>query len=75
MSHLSIDEISADFTKQAVVENISRSVGTRNKLVHEYDSVDQKQIYASIKDCLADYTQYCAYLLTFLHSREGTLIG
>ena len=36
-------------------EDISRSVGTRNKLVHEYDSVDQNQIYSSIKDCLSPF--------------------
>ena len=45
---------------------ISKSVGTRNKLVHEYDKVDQKIIYDSIADCLRDYQQYCGYILKFL---------
>lgn len=48
---------------------ISKSVGTRNKLVHEYDKVDQVSIYNSIADCLRDYRQYCDYLLKFLEER------
>ena len=45
---------------------ISRSVGTRNVLVHEYDKVDYRKIYNSISDCLRDYHQYCEYILEFL---------
>lgn len=48
---------------------ISKSVGTRNKLVHEYDKVDQISIYNSIADCLRDYQQYCGYLLKFLEEK------
>lgn len=47
-------------------QEISKSVGTRNKLVHEYDKVDQESIYNSISDCLKDYHQYCEYILKFL---------
>jgi len=47
-------------------EQISRSVGTRNVLVHEYDKVDYRKIYNSISDCLRDYHQYCEYILEFL---------
>ncbi|MBI4686399.1 MAG: DUF86 domain-containing protein [Nitrospirae bacterium] len=42
------------------------SVGTRNKLVHEYDKIDQEKIYSSISDCLKDYHKYCDYVFTFL---------
>lgn len=45
---------------------ISRSVGTRNVLVHEYDKVDYNKIYNSISDCLRDYHQYCEYILEYL---------
>lgn len=48
---------------------ISKSVGTRNKLVHEYDKADQRLIYDSIADCLRDYQQYCGYILKFLEGR------
>lgn len=47
-------------------EDISRSVGTRNKLTHEYDKADQQKIYDSISDCLNDYTKYIEYLTAFL---------
>ncbi|TRZ80239.1 DUF86 domain-containing protein [bacterium] len=56
---------SEDFGK-----SISKSVGTRNILVHEYDKIDYSQIYSSIKDCLKDYHQYCDYILKFLEKSE-----
>lgn len=48
---------------------ISKSVGTRNALVHEYDNIDYGKIYSSIKDCLKDYHQYCQYILDFLEKK------
>ncbi len=51
---------------QKFAEQISKSVGTRNILVHDYDNVDYGKIYASISDCLKDYHQYCEYILKFL---------
>lgn len=50
-----------DFAKE-----ISKSAGTRNKLVHEYDTTDPDKIYSSIGDCLRDYNKYCEYILKFL---------
>lgn len=47
-------------------ENISRSVGTRNKLAHEYDKINKEKIYTSVHDCLEDYTKYCEHILNFL---------
>ncbi|MBU2578883.1 DUF86 domain-containing protein [Patescibacteria group bacterium] len=47
-------------------KNISKSVGTRNILVHQYDEIDYSQIYSSISDCLKDYYQYCDYIFKFL---------
>ncbi|MEK7175736.1 MAG: HepT-like ribonuclease domain-containing protein [Patescibacteria group bacterium] len=47
-------------------QEISKSIGTRNKLVHEYDNVNQQAIYNSIKDCLIDYQQYCDFILKFI---------
>ncbi len=52
------------------VEGISKSVGTRNILVHEYDEIDYSKIYSSITDCLKDYHQYCEYILEFLEKNE-----
>ena len=52
------------------IENISKSVGTRNVLTHDYDEVDYSKIYSSINDCLKDYYQYCDYILKFLEKDE-----
>lgn len=51
-------------------EQISKSVGTRNVLVHEYDKVDYSKIYNSISDCLRDYHQYCEYIIQFLGKQK-----
>lgn len=45
---------------------ISKSIGARNKLAHEYDNIDYNIIYNSIADCLRDYNKYCDYILEFL---------
>jgi len=54
-------------------ERIAKSVGTRNVLVHDYDNetTNYKKIYASVSDCLKDYTQYCDYILKFLEKSES----
>ena len=47
-------------------EEISKSVGTRNMLAHEYDKMDYSKVYNSMGDCLRDYNKYCEYILKFL---------
>jgi uncharacterized protein YutE (UPF0331/DUF86 family) len=47
-------------------ENIAKSVHTRNVLVHQYEELDEKVFYESIKDCLIDYHKYCEYILKFI---------
>lgn len=49
-------------------KRISKSVGTRNILVHDYDKVDYSQIYDSIDDCLEDYHKYCDYILKYIEN-------
>lgn len=53
-------------------EEISKSIGTRNLLVHEYDKIDPKLIYNSISDCLRDYHQYIEHILLFLEKVPKT---
>ena len=47
-------------------QTIAKSVGLRNILVHQYSKLDEQLFYASIKDCLAQYTRYCAYIIRYL---------
>ena len=57
---------------QDFAKSIGKSAGTRNVLVHDYDEADQEEVYASVSDCLKDYTQYCNYILKFLE-KSGNL--
>jgi uncharacterized protein YutE (UPF0331/DUF86 family) len=54
---------------QEFADQISKSIGTRNVLVHEYDKVDQRKIYDSVSDCLRDYQKYCEYILEFVNKK------
>ena len=47
-------------------EEISKSIGTRNMLAHEYDKMDYSKVYNSMGDCLKDYNKYCEFVLKFL---------
>jgi len=52
-------------------EQISKSVGTRNILAHDYDDIDYSLIYESVKDCLKDYHKYCDYLLKYIKLEDN----
>lgn len=45
---------------------ISKSAGFRNAIVHGYNDLDQKTVYRSVGDALKEYVQYCDYILKFL---------
>lgn len=47
-------------------ERISKSVGLRNAIVHNYRKLDEEKFYNSINDCLNDYAKYCEYILKFI---------
>ena len=47
-------------------EEIARSAGLRNILVHDYNDVDRKTVHASIRSCLQDYHRYAEYVTKFL---------
>lgn len=45
---------------------IAPSAGLRNRLVHEYDNVDEKIVYNSVGEALSQYAQYCDFVLQFI---------
>jgi uncharacterized protein YutE (UPF0331/DUF86 family) len=47
-------------------EEIALSAGLRNRLVHEYDTVDQEIVYKSVSEALEQYASYSAYILKFI---------
>ena len=50
----------------AFAEQIARSAGLRNILVHDYNDVDRKIVHGSIRSALQDYHQYIERLTAFL---------
>lgn len=50
--------------------SIAPSAGLRNKLVHEYDEIDERLVYESMKDALRDYPKYCDHILSLLDRVE-----
>lgn len=47
-------------------QKVSKSAGFRNKIVHEYNNLLENKIYETVKEALAQYTEYCAYILKFI---------
>jgi uncharacterized protein YutE (UPF0331/DUF86 family) len=47
-------------------EEIARSAGLRNILVHDYNDVDRRIVYGSIRTCLEQYHRYVESVEAFL---------
>jgi len=50
----------------ALSEKLAHSAGLRNRIAHEYDEIDEKQIYSAIKSCLKDVPEYLACVRKFI---------
>lgn len=59
-----LDVYPRDFADQ-----IARSAGLRNILVHDYNDADRRIVHASVRSCLRDYHRYLEYVEAFLDSR------
>lgn len=51
-------------------EEIAKSAGMRNLLVHDYDNINPRIIYDSVRDALEQYSKYCQYILTFIDGQK-----
>jgi len=51
-------------------QKIAPSAGLRNRLVHEYDDLDEKILYSSISKEVKQYIRYCRYVLDFLKKKN-----
>ncbi|MFQ5963630.1 MAG: DUF86 domain-containing protein [Candidatus Scalinduaceae bacterium] len=47
-------------------EDISRSAGLRNVIVHEYNDLNKVVIYKKVGDAISQYVKYCDYILKYL---------
>jgi len=52
-------------------EQISKSAGFRNAIVHGYNDLDEWTVYQSVGDALREYTKYCRYILKFLSKHSS----
>jgi len=46
--------------------SIAQSTGLRNRLVHQYEVIDHTIVHSAIAVALAQYTEYCRHITTFL---------
>lgn len=47
-------------------DEISKSAGFRNAIVHEYNNLDKGIVYKSVGEAVDQYKKYCEYILNFL---------
>lgn len=52
-------------------DEISRSVGLRNILVHQYRELDENFFYGAIKESVAQYARYCDFILEYLKKSKA----
>mgnify|MGYP001591099290 FL=1 len=51
-------------------DEISKSAGFRNAIVHEYNNLDQNIVYRTVGEAIYQYTKYCDYVLKFMESQK-----
>ena len=54
---------------EELIKKLIKSVNTRYALAHDYDEFQLSSIYASVKECLEDYNQYCNSILKLLNKK------
>lgn len=56
---------------RALADRLAASTGLRNRLVHEYDKVDDAIVHASIGRALEDYGEFVRSIAEFLDRKPG----
>lgn len=51
---------------RSFAEKIAQAAGLRNRLVHEYNSIDEKKVYQAMKEAVKDIPKYLRYIKRFL---------
>jgi uncharacterized protein YutE (UPF0331/DUF86 family) len=47
-------------------QEIAKSAGFRNAIVHDYNNIDKFIVYKSVSDAISQYAEYCNYILNYL---------
>lgn len=45
---------------------IADSTSFRNKIIHEYDELNDKKVYSTVDEALEQYIKYCQYILDYI---------
>ncbi|TKJ47611.1 hypothetical protein CEE34_02715 [Candidatus Aerophobetes bacterium Ae_b3a] len=53
---------------QGFAQEIAKSAGFRNAIVHEYNEIDKNIVYRTVGEAIKQYTEYCQYILNFFNS-------
>ena len=55
---------------EGFADEISKSAGFRNAIVHEYNNLDKNIVYKTVGEAIYQYAKYCDYILKFLESQK-----
>lgn len=53
---------------QEFAQEIAKSAGFRNAIVHEYNEIDKNIVYQTVGEAVKQYAEYCRYILNFFNS-------
>jgi len=51
-------------------EEIAKSAGFRNAIVHDYNNLDKYIVYRSVGEAIEQYVKYCDYILKFIEKQK-----
>jgi uncharacterized protein YutE (UPF0331/DUF86 family) len=51
--------------------SIARAAGLRNRIVHEYDEVDERKVYEALGEVLRDIPRYVDYVNRYVESLQS----
>ena len=56
----------AKVLSKELAETLAPSAGLRNRLVHEYETIDEALVHRAVRDALQDYPRYVAAIEAFI---------
>ena len=56
----------------ALAERLAPSTGLRNRLVHEYDAIDDQRVLNAVPDAIRDFGEYVSAVEGWLTERVGS---
>lgn len=51
-------------------QEIAKSAGFRNAIVHEYSNLDKSEVYKTVGQAIGQYNKYCEYVMRYVNSVE-----